>query len=225
MAKINFAIIKKHPYITAAVAVVVFIIVYFLVSGRSSSVAATTGGNSAAQIAADAQTQQLNAQLSAQNNQNSFQLAYLQQQQVLAGAQGTQAYNLGVSNLADQLTIAQQQLATQLATTQITTSAGTQQLQDQLTAQVTINNQNNQTAVAQQAILANEQAFSIAAQSQVESLISNNQTLVANNQINAGVSIANINAGVTKYIAKTNAGSQQSSSIFGFLGAIAGAIL
>lgn len=224
-SKFNFAIIKKHPYITAAVAVVVFVIVYFLVSGSRGTVSSSASGPSAAQIAAGAQAQAGQDALAGQANQNSFQLAYLQQQQVLAAHQGDQSYNLGLNTLADQLTVAQQQLATQLATTQITSSANTTQLQDQLNAQVTINNQNNSAAMAQQATLAQEQEFSIAAQSQVESLISNNQTLVANNQINATTAIAGINAATTRYIAKTNAGSAQSSGFFGLAAAAIGAFL
>jgi hypothetical protein len=223
MAKFNIiGLVKKHPIATTAVAGTVFIGVYLLASQGASSGSGSVGTSteSAAQVAADEQEQTNQDQLTAQNNQNSFQLAYLQQQQQLQGNEDTQSYNLGLTSLADQLTTAQQQLATQLATTEYTTNASTTQLSDQLNAQVTINNQNNQTALAQQQSLSQEQEFSIAAQSQVESLISNNQTLVANNQLNATTAIAGINAGEQEYIAKTNAGVQSQNGILGLLGSI-----
>lgn len=225
MAKFSFSkageIVKKHPVTTVVVVGGVFIVVYLLASGGSSSVAASSSSQPTdAEVSAAEQEQTNQDTLTGQSNQDQFQLAYLQQQQQLQGSEDVQSYNLGMSNLSDQLTIAQQQLATQLATTEYTTNAGTTQLQDQLSAQVTINNQNNQTAIAQQNTLAQEQEFSIAAQSEVENLISNNQTLVANNQINAGVSIAGINAGEQEYIAKTNAGTQTTNGILGLIGSI-----
>lgn len=222
--KPNTAFLKKHMWSIIAVLAVVFIGVWLVLSkGGGGGGAQPASGPSDASIAAAAQEQGNQDQLTAQNNQNAFQLAYLQTEQNFKAGEDVQSYNLSTTTLADQLTIAQAQLAAQLQTTKYTTDSQLSALNSQLNAQVTINNQNNQTAIAQQGLLAQEQEFSIAAQSQLQSLISNNQTLVATTQIGASTQIAQINATEQEYIAKQNASVQKQNGLFGGILGILGA--
>jgi hypothetical protein len=153
-----------------------------------------------------------------------FNLAYLQQQQQLQGNEDAQNYNLSVANLTDQYQVATQTLATQLASLEYTTNATTTQQQDQLNAEIEVNSNNNATQASENAAFLQEQEFGIATQSQLQTVISNNQTLVAQGQTQANVQVAQIGASEQEYIAgqtasveKAQIGASQTGGILALL--------
>jgi len=227
--KFNFDLIKKHPYTVGALVIGIGLIAFVLLNsgGGGGTAAAAPSGPSAAEVQAAEAEQTNQDQITAQSNQDQFQLAYLQQQQVLQNNQDNQSFNLQMTNLADQLSVAQAQLGTQAALTEFTTNAQLQQSQAQLQAQIDINNNNNATATSQQAAFLQEQEFGIATQSALQTTLSNNQTAVAQSQIAATTQIAGINASSQEYIANVQAGvqkaqigAQQTNGILGLIGSI-----
>lgn len=232
MSKVfDLTVVKKHPVGTAAVVLIGGALLFFVMRGGSAS-----GGTIQQQTQAPDPNAiavlQIQAGLAGQNSQQAFQLAYLQQQQQGDLAKTGLAFQLSEDTLAAQSTTSANQLAAQVALTKYTTDA-TQTLQlAGINAQLAINASNNTTFLQQQAQLAQEQEFSIAAQSQLQALISNNQTVVATTQINSNTTIAGINADVIKYqaaqnaaVAKAQASASKSNGLFGFLGAVVGAFL
>lgn len=223
---IDLGLVKKHPVTTGLVVVGVGVLIFAVFGGFGSASAAgsTTQNGQAVSDPNALAVLQLQASLQDNQAQRGFQLAYLQQQQ-----QGTQATDiLSFTLQEDQLSAAKatasQQLDAQVALTKYTTDAATANNIANLNAQQAIAANNNATFLAQQQQLAQEQMFAIAAQSQLQGLISNNQTLVATTQIGANVQIAGIQADEQKYIAKQQADAQKHSSNNGLFGAILGGL-
>lgn len=228
MANKIIEIVKKHPVSAVVVVLVVFVGVYLLASSGGGSASSSSAGvdpTTAATLAEQEQTNQ--DSLTAASMQDQFQLAYLQQQQVLQGNEDAQSYNLSVANLGDQYQVATQTLATQLASLEYSTNATTTQQQDQLNAEIEVNANNNATQSSENAAFLQEQEFGIAAQSNLQTVISNNQTIVAQGQTQAATQIAQITAGEQEYIAgqtasvqKAQIGASETGGILGFLGSI-----
>jgi hypothetical protein len=219
-------LVKAHPVTTGAVVVVGGLAIFVLNSGSSS-------GGAVASSAAT--TNPAQAQLAIQQDSEQFQLA--QGNQTITGQQNLATiaasttdqsnqlgFQLGVDQLASQTTQEQDATNASVAINQLNTTSAAAVSQAGIAAQVAINQNNNQTAVAQTAQIAQEQEFATATNAQLQTAISNNQTLVATNQIAATTQIAQIQGQVTEALGNDNKDIAENSSNNGLIGGIIKAI-
>lgn len=224
---IDLSLIKKHPMTTGLVVVGVGVLVFVVFGGfgGGSTAGSTTQNGQAVSDPNALAVLQLQASMESQNSQQGFQLAYLQQQQQGDANKDILSFTLQEDQLSAAKATASDQLSAQVALTKYTTDAATANNIANLNAQQNIAANNNATFLAQEQQVAAEQEFAIGAQSSLQALISNNQTLVATTQIQAGVQVAGINADEQKYIAQQQANTAQHGQSTGFLGGLIGGIL
>lgn len=202
----NFDLFKKHPYATAGAAVVLFVVLYLMLSSSSSSSNGTTASTLSTgsdYSAADIQMAQIQAGAQAQVDQIQGQVNIAQIQAGVANTAVAAQTQQNSDNLAAQLAAIQAQTqatiettantnATQLGLAQIQTSAQTSQVQmqtqeNEAQTQALADIEENQTnaATQQHADTLNYLYGVTQLQSDLQGQALQDQTSIAQSQINA----------------------------------------
>lgn len=207
--KLNLALVKNHPYATAATVLIAGLVFYKIYTGGSSS----PGTAVATVSAADQQQAAINGQLALQGQQISGQL---QGASIQAGTQ-IQLAQIAASNeqsaQAYQYQIAQLQAAYEVQHDQLNAAVQMATLDSQLQA---IQSQNK--TLVDQAQIASQAQISAIQASVAQSAIGA-QREIQINQANANAAVAQANAAAS--VGKANASAAKSSAMYSTVGTLA----